>query len=76
MNNPVSPHCFYLTVNQVAERYSVSTDTIWRWARDGDFPKGVKIGSSRRWRLADLLDYEQTLTTDFLGMAWFRAVAA
>lgn len=53
---------FYLSVEQVAERYGVSPDSIWRWKRDGDFPAAVRLGKNcTRWRLSDLLEYEGRL---------------
>ena len=56
----------YLTVDQVAARYSVSTDSIYRWKRDGDFPKAVHLGKgATRWRLSDLRHYESTLMVSF-----------
>ncbi len=59
-----NPANLYLTVTQVAERYTVSTDSVWRWARHGDFPKGVKIGANAtRWCLADLTEHEATFKT-------------
>lgn len=49
----------FLTVEQVAQRYSVSKDTIWRWRREGDFPRPVKLGDkTTRWRLRDLEEWE------------------
>ena len=36
----------YLSVDQVALRYNVSKDSIWRWKRKGDFPAPVKLGES------------------------------
>ncbi len=51
----------FLSVDQVAERFSVSRDSIYRWKRSGDFPKAVKLGpGTTRWRLSDLEDWEQT----------------
>lgn len=35
----------FLDVSQVANRYRVSTDTIWRWSRNGGFPKGRIVGN-------------------------------
>ena len=55
----------YLNVDQVAKRFGVSKDTIWRWKREGNFPKGVKIGGSTRWRLSDLLEHEGQLQACF-----------
>lgn len=61
MSGPV-----YLTVKQVAERFGVSTDTIWRWKRNGRFPKAVKLSSgSTRWRLADIEAFEASLQVGF-----------
>lgn len=45
----------YLSVDQVAERFGVSKDAIWRWKRKDEFPKPVKLGGmTTRWRLADI----------------------
>lgn len=38
MNMQVSPENLFLTVEQVAARYGVSKDSIWRWKRNGRFP--------------------------------------
>ena len=74
MNKPVNPETLFLNVTQVAERYAVSTDTIWRWSRDGDLPKSIKLGPNvTRWRYGDLLAHEQTLKTSF---AFWLDVAA
>ncbi len=49
----------WLAAKQVAERFDVSTATIWRWARETSFPNPVKLGDNcTRWRLADLLEWE------------------
>lgn len=62
----IDPNAPSLTVQQVAKRYNVSKDTIWRWGREGDFPKGVRVGPSvTRWRLADLIEYESTIRAEF-----------
>lgn len=68
MNLQIKPDQLYLTVDQVAQRYSVSTDTIWRWSRNGDFPKQRKIGPNvTRWRMSDLEEHEQQFRTCFAG---------
>tara|TARA_R100001369_G_scaffold65856_1_gene93007 strand:+ start:230 stop:421 length:192 start_codon:yes stop_codon:yes gene_type:complete len=55
-----------MTVLQVAERLSVSTDSIYRWKRQGDFPMAIKLGAgTARWRLADVEAWEQTRQTCF-----------
>lgn len=58
------PH--FLTVEQVAGRFGVSTDTIWRWKRNGEFPKAVKVSrGTTRWRLADIEEHERGLQCCF-----------
>ncbi len=53
----------YLSVDQVAQRFGVSKDSIWRWKRKGDFPAPVKLGgTTTRWRLADIEAWESRLT--------------
>ncbi|BCB07215.1 hypothetical protein HHSLTHF2_11050 [Vreelandella venusta] len=49
----------YLTDRQAATRYSVSRNTVWRWAKDGSFPKPVQLSPQcTRWRLEDLKAWE------------------
>lgn len=50
----------WLTVKQVAARYSISTATVWRWsAEQKGFPSPVKFSSScTRWSLAELEQWE------------------
>lgn len=56
---PTSTAPVFLTARQVAERESVSVPTVWRWAREGNFPQPVKLGPGcTRWRLADLEAWE------------------
>ena len=57
----------FLTVDQVASRYNTSKDSIYRWKREGGFPKAVHIGKgTTRWRLSDLVAYEVTLQCSFI----------
>ncbi|MBW6419352.1 AlpA family phage regulatory protein [Celeribacter sp. PS-C1] len=58
------PHSHqFLNVDEVAERYSTSKASIWRWCKTvAHFPKPLKIGPNcTRWRTADLEKYEQHL---------------
>ncbi|MNH94849.1 hypothetical protein D3C73_474760 [compost metagenome] len=50
----------YLSVKEVAGRYSVSVQTVWRHTKDSpEFPKPIKVLSgSTRWKLRDLVAYE------------------
>jgi prophage regulatory protein len=57
----------YLSVDQVAARFGVSKDSIWRWKREGDFPAAVKLGgTTTRWRLSDIEDWEGRLACCFI----------
>lgn len=49
-----------MTIDDVAKRYDVSTQTIYRWSRDGEMPKPVRVGRRLvRWRLLDLQQWER-----------------
>ncbi len=49
----------FLKDTEVAMRYGVSRPTIWRWTKNGNFPKPVKLGAgSTRWRASDLETWE------------------
>jgi prophage regulatory protein len=51
----------FLTDNQVAQRYGVKRASIWRWLKDRDFPKPVKLSPGcTRWQLSALMDWEQS----------------
>lgn len=57
--NTSPPQTIYYRVTAVAKRYSVSPDTVWRWTRNGVFPKPVKLSPScTRWRLSDIEAFE------------------
>ncbi len=48
----------FLTVKDVAELLSVAPRTVWRWARDGQFPAPVHLGrKTTRWRASDVQAY-------------------
>lgn len=66
MTQPFHPENLFLNVAQVAARYGISKDSVWRWSSTGDLPKPVKLGPNvTRWRLADLLEHDQNLTSCF-----------
>jgi predicted DNA-binding transcriptional regulator AlpA len=48
----------------------VSDMTIWRWERDGVFPRHLSINGRNYWRLseiADWIDRQQSAGTQALG---------
>lgn len=51
----------FLRDTEIARRYSISRPTVWRWIKEGKFPKPIRLGSgSSRWKLDDLESWEQT----------------
>ena len=71
MNSMTSSENLYLTVGQVAKRFGISTDTVWRWTRDGEFPKPWRMGpNTTGWKLSYILDYQAKLTTCFVESAY------
>jgi predicted DNA-binding transcriptional regulator AlpA len=51
----------YLQARQVRHRYgSIADMTLWRWLQDTDlkFPRPIRIGQRRYWRLSDLIAWE------------------
>ncbi|MBM4230765.1 MAG: AlpA family phage regulatory protein [Gammaproteobacteria bacterium] len=56
----------YIRLGQLASRpehpgrYQISANTVWRWVREGRFPKPVKLGPGvTAWRLSDLERWER-----------------
>ena len=71
MNSMTSSENLYLTVAQVAKRFGISADTVWRWTRDGEFPKPWRMGpNTTRWKLSEVLDFEAKLTTCLVESAY------
>lgn len=67
MNKPLPPESFYIPVEKVAARFSVSVDTIWRWCRKGAFPKPYHPGgSAARWKVAEIEAYEAAMQAGFV----------
>lgn len=50
----------YLSDAQIAARYGVSRQTVWRWtSNDTKFPTPIKLSAGcTRWRLSDLEAWE------------------
>lgn len=46
---------------EIANRYDVTRQSIWRWVRTANFPKPVKLSPGcTRWRIADVIRWEQS----------------
>jgi len=48
----------HLTVEQLADRLQVSVKTIYKWNYKGSGPKAIKVGRFRRYRLRDVVTWE------------------
>ncbi len=61
------PITMYMTTQQVAERYSCSRKTVYRWTKRpiNPFPEPrlKHRGSADRWALEDILMYEQNYSS-------------
>ena len=45
----------YVSVTQLARRYSVDRSTIWRWVQRGTLPQPVRLSEqTTRWRLDEI----------------------
>lgn len=54
------PGNLFLSADQVANRYNVHRASIYRWAKEADFPKPIKLGDNcTRWSLEDIEAWEQ-----------------
>lgn len=69
--NSTTPENLYLAVSQVAKRFGISVDTVWRWTRDDEFPGPWKMGpNTTRRKLSDIHEFEAKLTTYFVEAAF------
>jgi len=52
----------YLKDTEVAERFGISRQTVWKRVNQGHLPAPVKVPpNSTRWRLSSLLAFEKAL---------------
>lgn len=53
----------FLRLKQVVELTSISKATIWRWVKNGTFPKPIKITSRVTvWKSSDIQAYIASVT--------------
>jgi predicted DNA-binding transcriptional regulator AlpA len=58
---PIHPNTYY-TDRYLAGRYQTSRQAPWQWAKNGIFPKPVKLSPQcSRWYGQAVLDYEAKL---------------
>jgi len=53
----------HLTDKDVAKRFGICRQTVWRWVKEGHFPSPEKLSSrTTRWKLSELVAYEASLS--------------
>lgn len=52
-------HQHFLSVNELAERYGLTRSTIYAWMQKGTGPTSLRIGRHVRFRLTDVLSWEE-----------------
>jgi predicted DNA-binding transcriptional regulator AlpA len=52
----------FLPARSVWQRYSITSMSLYRWQADEEkkFPKPIYIGRFRFWRIADLIEWENS----------------
>ena len=52
-----------------AGRYPVSVNTLWRWAREGNFPRPIKLAPGVTvWKAEDVEAWEQRTAGEAAGV--------
>ena len=51
------PQSLTLDLKQTAALVGVSPGAIRKWAREGTFPKGMKLNNCRRWTRESILEW-------------------
>ena len=55
----------YVCVKEVATRFGVAVSSIWRWAKEGSFPKPTRLGhGTTRWLESEVLAFEAERRAD------------
>lgn len=52
----------YLSDTEIAQRYAVSRNTVWRWHRENaGFPRAIKLSPGcTRWKLSAITAWEKS----------------
>ncbi|WP_082021171.1 helix-turn-helix transcriptional regulator [Geobacter anodireducens] len=54
-----------LKLQEILTLTGVSRSTIWRWTKEGSFPKPARVSPRTiRWRASDVLNWIDSLSTD------------
>ncbi|MCL2347999.1 MAG: hypothetical protein FWC50_07015 [Planctomycetaceae bacterium] len=58
MDEMINPQTLYLTAEQCAIRYNISLRQFQTLVKRGDVPQPIKLGTSQRWSIRVLDDFE------------------
>lgn len=50
-----------LSLEEVAAMLCIGQSTVRKLSKDGDFPRGLKLGSATRWRMSDIRAWVDSL---------------
>ena len=62
MNFDELPNSALVRLPTVQRLFSISAPTVWRWAKNGELPKPLRVGGITCWRVGDLRAKLTTLT--------------
>ena len=54
----------HLSIDDLAERYGVPVKTVYAWNSEGTGPRYMRIGRHVRYKLADVIAWENTRYAD------------
>jgi len=57
----------FLSVNDVAALFGVSSSTVRRWSQSGVIPRPHRIGGATRWTIRELRDWQESLLQHAAG---------
>jgi prophage regulatory protein len=52
-----------LTLKEVVNIVGFKKSTIYKFIKEGKFPKQIKIGHSSRWKLSDIQEWMKQVTS-------------
>lgn len=59
----------YLTPEDLAERYGVPVKTVYAWNSEGTAPRRMRVGRHVRYKLADVIAWENARYAENRGSA-------
>lgn len=60
MNDEITQLDSYVSAKQLAKTLGLSKSGFYNLCKSGLFPKGIRLGSSRRWQLSEVKNWLDT----------------